>query len=345
MDISKDCEDFPMIKNQWYGILLSKELKANKLLGVTRMGEKMVLWRDSAGQPVCQSDLCPHRGAALSTGCIQKDAIQCPFHGFEFDQEGLCTVIPANGISSKPPKALHVKTYPCKEAHGYIYIWWGDERNEYPSLPWFDELDDSFDTVDLQDHWSVDYSRAIENQLDVFHLPFVHATTIGRGNRTIADGPITISDEQGIRIWASSRVDDGTNVARKPSELTFTSHPPSLKFLFPNFWMNYISEDVRITVLFTPIDNENCILYLRSYQKFFKFPVINHLITVLFNPSNRVILNQDKRVVLTQRPKKTGLHIGEKMIPADQPVIEYRRIREKLQKQAGQVVDQEEGSN
>lgn len=330
-----------MIKNQWYCILLSKELKANKLLGVTRMGEKMVLWRDSAGKPVCQADLCPHRGAALSIGCIQKDVIQCPFHGFEFDQKGGCTFIPANGISSKPPLALNVKTYPCREANGYIYIWWGEERDEYPSLPWFDDLDGSFDTVDLQDHWNVDYSRAIENQLDVFHLPFVHATTIGRGNRTIADGPYTISDEQGIQIWVFNRVDDGTNIAKKPSELTITSRPPSLRFCFPNFWMNHISDDIRITVFFTPIDDENCILYLRSYQRFFTMPVVKHLITMLFNPSNRVILNQDKRVVLTQRPKKSGLRIGEKMIPADQPVIEYRRIRENLQRRAGQVDDQE----
>ena len=38
-----------MIRNQWYVILRSKELKKGKTLGVLRMGERMVLWRDSRG--------------------------------------------------------------------------------------------------------------------------------------------------------------------------------------------------------------------------------------------------------------------------------------------------------
>ena len=57
-----------MISNQWYGILESKEVKLGKPVGVTRMGEKLVLWRDTQGQVTCQSDLCPHRGVALSAG-------------------------------------------------------------------------------------------------------------------------------------------------------------------------------------------------------------------------------------------------------------------------------------
>ena len=78
-----------MIRNQWYVVLQSKELKPGKPVGVTRMGEKMVFWRDSAGKPVCQADFCPHRGVALSIGCLKGDRIQCPFHGFEYDSTGV----------------------------------------------------------------------------------------------------------------------------------------------------------------------------------------------------------------------------------------------------------------
>ena len=38
-----------MIPNQWYVILESNEVKPGKPVGVTRMGEKLVLWRDSQG--------------------------------------------------------------------------------------------------------------------------------------------------------------------------------------------------------------------------------------------------------------------------------------------------------
>ncbi len=324
-----------MIRNQWYVVLQSRELKAGKPIGVTRMGEKMVFWRDTVGNPICQADLCPHRGVALSLGCIIENKIQCPFHGFEYDQTGKCTLVPANGKAAIVPKALKVVTHPAQEAHGYIYIWWGDEQETYPDLPWFDDLDDSFATSELVDHWTVDYSRAIENQLDVFHIPFVHYNTIGRGNRTIADGPLAVYKEDKLEIWVYNRIDDGTITAKRSSELPTPQRPPFLIFRFPHLWMNRISEDMRITVFFTPVDDENCLIYLRNYQRFMKVPLLRKIIAWLINPGSKYILEQDKRIVLSQRPKKSGLRIGEVLVPADNPIIEYRSVREKLQKSAG----------
>ena len=56
-----------MIRNQWYVVLESQEVKA-KPVGVTRMGEKLVFWRDGQGRVHCLFDKCCHRGAALSAG-------------------------------------------------------------------------------------------------------------------------------------------------------------------------------------------------------------------------------------------------------------------------------------
>ena len=320
-----------MIQNQWYVVLQSRELKKGKPLGAVRMGEKMVFWRETSGNPICQADLCPHRGVALSAGFLKGETIQCPFHGFEYDSTGKCTLVPANGLATTPPKVLRVKTYPCREAHGYIYIWWGEPRDEYPELPWFDDLDDSYITSELKDHWTVHYSRAIENQLDVFHLAFVHASTIGRGNKTISDGPVTIIDEKNLEIWVYNRLDDGKTSSVRASQLDSPKRAASLKFKFPHLWMNNISPDFRITIFFTPIDEENCMIYMRNYQRFVRVPLIGKLVAQMIIPSTRVILNQDKRVVLTQRPKKTSRSMGEKLIPADKPIIDYRTIREKLQ--------------
>ena len=176
-----------MIPNQWYVILESREVKAGKPIGFTRLGEKMVAWRDKNNAVVIQSDICPHRGAALHQGKIQQDHIMCPFHGFEFDSSGACQFIPANGKNATPPKIMHAKTYKCVERHGYIFFWWGDEQPTYPDLPIFEELENGYYHADYKERWNIHYSRAIENQLDVFHLPYPHKTTIGRGNRTIAD--------------------------------------------------------------------------------------------------------------------------------------------------------------
>ena len=129
-----------MIPNQWYAVLESHEVKRGKPVGVTRMGEKMVFWRDSHGKVGCVVDQCPHRGVALSAGKLTGDCIQCPFHGFEFDVTGRCRLIPANGRSAEVPKVFKAKAYPVQEMYGFIYIWWGEPRDEYPPVPDFDYM-------------------------------------------------------------------------------------------------------------------------------------------------------------------------------------------------------------
>ena len=104
-----------MIRNQWYAILESSEVKAGQVVGVTRMGEKLALWRNSRGELACMADLCPHRGVALSAGKVLHDNVQCPFHGFEFDASGRCTVIPANGKNARAPKAFQASQRPVDQ--------------------------------------------------------------------------------------------------------------------------------------------------------------------------------------------------------------------------------------
>ncbi|OJX38128.1 MAG: hypothetical protein BGO78_08860 [Chloroflexi bacterium 44-23] len=326
-----------MIKNQWYVILESGQVKRSKPVGFTRMGEKMVAWRLEDGKVVVQSDICPHRGAALHQGEIHAGTIMCPFHGFEYNSSGACTCIPANGKNSVPPKILQVKTYPSQERHGYIFVWYGQLQETYPPLPLFEELEQgNFIFADYNEKWNVHYSRAIENQLDVFHLPFPHKTTIGRGNRTMADGPIVkmVGDE--MQIWVYNRLDEN-GTAMKASELPEPNRPPFLHFIFPHLWQNHISQDMRITVYFTPIDDENTIMYTRYYQRFVKVPLAGKLIAWLTSIFSIIILHQDKRVVEKQLPIKSDLKMNEKLIPADQPIILYRRVRKQLQEKAQEI--------
>jgi phenylpropionate dioxygenase-like ring-hydroxylating dioxygenase large terminal subunit len=318
-----------MIRDQWFVILESREIPVQGVIGVTRLGEKLALWRDSTGNPHALSDQCPHRGAALSGGKVLGDCLQCPFHGFQFDSYGVSRLVPANGKAALPPKALHTRSYALREKFGYIWLWWGEQRDSYPELPWFDDLDPSFSFTADKAHWKAHYSRAIENQLDVFHLAFVHATTIGRGNRTVSDGPYTRLEGEELDIWVYNRRDEDGS-ARRLDTLPDPQRSPSLRFIFPNLWMNRISDDNRITVAFVPVDEENTLFYLRYYQRFVRIPVLRELvngITVLFG---RVILKQDQSVVENQLPQRSGLRTGEILIPADKPIILYRTHREEL---------------
>ncbi|GAB4533362.1 MAG: aromatic ring-hydroxylating dioxygenase subunit alpha [Anaerolineales bacterium] len=321
-----------MIRNQWYVVLDSKQV-GQKPVGVTRLGEKMVFWRDSQNRVHCAVDRCPHRGVALSAGEVLGDHIQCPFHGFEYDASGACVHIPANGRGGVIPQKMRLQAYPTYEVHGFIWIWWGDRPPEGEPL-FFEDIDDAFFYGTAIDPWDAHYSRVIENQLDVVHLPFIHRKTIGRGNRTVVDGPLV--EWRGDRMlytYVFNRVDDGTP-PRKPSELKpKDATSVHLEFIMPNLWQNYISPDVRILAAFVPVDDEHTLLYLRFYQKFLPVPLLGSLVARLAMPFNLRVAHEDRRVVTTQQPKASGLQIGEVLIQGDLPIIEYRRKRAALQKE------------
>ena len=323
-----------MIPNQWYAILESDEIKPGKVIGVTRLGEKMVAWRNARGELSLMSDLCPHRGVGLSAGKLQGECIQCPFHGFEFDASGKCTLIPANGRGAEIPKAMQAKAYVVREAHGLVYLWWGEPRESYPPLPFFEAIDDGMVYATLRDPWATHYSRAIENQLDVVHLPFVHRTTIGRGNRTLVNGPLVrvehfFPEDSLLNIWVYNEVDSGQK-PKRASELPEPARHPFLQFRFPNVWHNWIADDTRVFVAFAPIDEENTLMYLRFYHRV-AIPVLRQITGCFGSLGNLVIERQDKPIVETQRPKASRLDVGEKLIPGDGPIITYRKIRQALQ--------------
>lgn len=104
---------------------------------------------------------------------------------------------------------------------------------------------------------------------------------------------------------------------------------PLIQFHFPNLWQNWLSDDFLVFLIFAPIDEENTMMYLRQYHRVHA-PVLRQLTNWFAGIGNRHILNQDKRVVVTQRPHRPDLGIGEILIPGDNPIVLYRKIRRAL---------------
>ncbi len=339
-----------MIPNQWYVVLESKQVK-ERPVGVTRMGEKLVFWRDERGKVACMRDRCVHRGVELSKGrviqghqtCPDVDLpharLQCPFHGFEYDPQGQVTRIPAQGKHAAVDERFRVTAYPTHEDHGFIWIWWGQSPPEEMAPPrFFDDIDADFYYATIYDPWETHYSRVIENQLDVVHLPFVHHNTIGRGCKTLVNGPgVEWADEDLFYVYVYNQEDDGESLPQSPGDVPVPDPDRDyrLEFLFPNLWENRIDEKVRVVAAFVPVDEEHTLLYLRFYQKFLPVPLLGPLVARLAMPFNKRVAHQDRRVVQTQQPPRSRLRGDEQLIRGDRPLIEYRRRRAALRERAG----------
>jgi len=296
----------------WYAIASSRELVRNKPRSFERFGVSWVVFRSTDGVAVLR-DRCPHRGVSLSRGQVIDGHIECPFHGFQFDAAGKCTHIPAHGSEGKIPRRMCTPSLPAREAHGFIFAWWGAVPAALPDIDWFHQDTASctgfYETaVDTQ----VGLSRNIENQLDFTHIPFVHRKTIGR----LVDGPEMEVDVavDGHRLRAWLRGD-----------------PEAIELRLPNIWINRFSPVAFGILAFAPIDRERTRIYSRSYQRRVRFPVLAGVVNWLMGQSNRFILAEDIPVVDTHQPKVSPRLDGtEVLIPSDAPIIAYRKQRARL---------------
>ena len=166
-----------MLINNWYVAAESTDVIQGAPKRTRMLGFDFALFRDSTGKVICLSDVCAHRGASLSAGKCDHDALACPFHGWQFNGEGQCISIPALG-DTRVPKRARVDSYPTHEVYGWIWVFLGDlPEDERPPVP--ELLPECLDT----EHWRttrmvveapVNWTKFEENSLDTAHLSFVH---------------------------------------------------------------------------------------------------------------------------------------------------------------------------
>jgi len=316
-------------RNLWYPVLESREL-GQEPLGLERLGRRFVFWRSRDGRVHAHNERCPHLGAALSGGHIEDDHLVCPFHGFRFDTTGSCTQIPSLGRGGKIPNGLAVERFTVREAHGFVWLWWGSAAKAVAEIPFFPELDHGWRYHTVTVNWPVHYTRSIENQLDVAHLPFVHRTTIGRGGRSVVEGPYVEADEHAIRVWTTNKVDDGGPI-RSLDELAAAASgtEPGLHFLFPGVWLLNISARMKNFLAFVPINEQETRYYLRTYR-----PAASALLTRPFDwlssRASLFILQQDRRVVVTQTPASSVDVTSDRLVGADRAINMFRKLHARM---------------
>ncbi|WKL02569.1 Rieske 2Fe-2S domain-containing protein [Paenibacillus amylolyticus] len=143
----------------------------DKPLAAQLLDVKLVLYR-SNDQVVVAKDLCFHLRGPLSKGWVENGEIVCPYHGFRYNCEGKCTVVPAHPSSKISPK-LKLIVYPAVERYGLIWTTLAGTEEQIPSFPGWDDPDyinilpPNFDIAGSS-------GRQMEGFLDVSHFAYVH---------------------------------------------------------------------------------------------------------------------------------------------------------------------------
>lgn len=199
-----------MFINNWYVACKVDAIKTGEPLHVRMLGADFVLFRDEKGEIACLSNVCVHRGAALSHGKVHENGrIACPYHGWQFNASGQCLRIPALGDIS-PPTRARVDTYPVTELFGLLWVFLGDvPEEERPPLPvdWFPEygITDGWRAVSVECVAPLNWMRAEENSIDGAHPGFVHTAFGSRRDPKVQIVPVIRDSE-----WTASTTRERT---------------------------------------------------------------------------------------------------------------------------------------
>jgi nitrite reductase/ring-hydroxylating ferredoxin subunit len=163
-------EEFPDFPVSWYWMALSSEI-SQKPKPVRLFGRDLVAFRDEKGSVVVMDSRCSHMGADLSQGCVVNGKLQCPFHGWKYGSDGVCTEVPR---AKEPPTFAKQKTCAVAERNGNIFVFNGP-KPLFPMPFFFGENSDEYVTAkpftfNAKSTWYMIAAHAF----DVQHFETVH---------------------------------------------------------------------------------------------------------------------------------------------------------------------------
>ena len=189
------------LMNSWYVAAWDHELIDGKLLARMILEKPILLYKGESGKVVALDNRCAHRGAKLSNGRLEGDAVRCMYHGLKYDPSGRCVQIPGQDVV---PAKLGVRSYPVLERDHLVWIWIGDPAKADPALildfPYLREP--GWRGLPGYLHYKANYLLIVDNLSDFAHLAFVHAKTLGGSEEyAFKTKPVAIERlERGFRV-------------------------------------------------------------------------------------------------------------------------------------------------
>lgn len=166
------------LRRCWQPVARIRDLERGPQRSVL-LGEALSVFLTEGGEPAVISDRCAHRGASLSMGKVAGNSIQCPYHGWEWAGDGVCTRIPSLPDQRQIPPRARISAYPVRVQWGLVWTVLEEPLGEPPTLPWFDAEEWTWghgEPFELP----VGMGLMIENFRDVSHFAFVHQATLGK---------------------------------------------------------------------------------------------------------------------------------------------------------------------
>lgn len=293
--------------NDWHVVATSEEIIEGKLTPSTLFERDLVIWRESSGEIHIWEDLCIHRGARLSKGFIVSDKVICPYHGWNYDGAGQCSLIPASP-GEQPMKKAKTIVHHSKEKYGLIWTCLGEPNKDIPIFPEWD--DESYKKVVCGPYAFKSAYRALENFIDPSHFPFVHAGVNGLPDYPDPIPPYDVWEENGILKSSEVKVTQPYGDPREVPVIAYYSYSV-MRPTVSHFKKRLVISDPdrshegresdRFCTYFTAqqVDSEHSIIRICCAMNFDPQPTAEDV-----RRRQDLVYKQDAEIVDTQRPER-----------------------------------------
>ena len=255
-----------LMRRYWVPILSSSEIAQpdGPQVRVKILGEKLLAFRDTEGNPGLIDEFCSHRGVSLFFGRNEACGIRCAYHGLKFDRHGSCVDVPS---APQVADRMRIKAYPCIERAGLVWAYMGPlgQQPAPPEVEWC-TLPESHLFISKRLQQS-NYLQAMEGGIDTAHVSYVHKYEVDidpmhKGVKALdyikADGNVIFDIEKnpfGLTLYGRRNGDADTHYWRITQWLFpwFTLIPP--------FGDHSLGGHVWV-----PIDDENCWAWSINYH-------------------------------------------------------------------------------
>jgi len=252
-----------LMRRYWHPVAVTSELERNATKRVRLLGEDLVLFKDRSGNLGLVEPQCAHRRVDLYYGIPETNGLRCPYHGWLYDNTGLCIQQPYEEAADPDSIRGHVKltAYQAQELGGFIWAYLGP--TPAPLIPHWEPLVRAGSLRDVgQTLIPCNWLQIMENSLDPVHTEWLHgAFTNYSFERQGKPEEITTRWEQHQKV-GFSEFEHGIIKRRVTGEHDESAdewrrgHP----ILFPNILVVGALDAVNMQIR-VPVDDEHTLHY------------------------------------------------------------------------------------
>lgn len=289
------------ILNHWFIACLSQEMRTHAPIERIIYDTPIVLFRNSLNQVTALFNRCAHRAALLSEGEVKNGRLICPYHGWEYNQDGIVEKIPSEDPKKPPKKNLCQKNYPTLEKDGVVWVYIGDDSPL--STPWDFPYakDPEWEHYFMITDFSNEVTNLVENFMDVPHTVFVHRGWFRDENAQRKPVPASVKTSDGrVLVTYHQEKDEFSLIAKLLLNPQSDTMKHTDEFIFPNLTCvryDFGKNGFIINSQCTPISTMKSRVY--TYIAY-RIPYFKKILKPIFRFYTRKVIEQDVEIMDNQ---------------------------------------------